>query len=163
MGLGFSLQLRAQSAWAPPFTSIGPAPNGPGLRIVKPQPTKGVGVYVLGSLYIGAFLVAWTKLLAATSATRFLCLVQKQHTDHQGVQSGTDGPSCTCHAKRTGEGFFWVVFKGQGFVQGPVGLHLIPPRWLGNDTSRIRRRLVEHPRFLVQLVRRLGAFHLELE
>jgi hypothetical protein len=86
--------------------SIGPAPDGLGWRVVEPQPTGGVGVYVLGSLYVGAFPVAWTKPLVATSATRFLCLAEKQHTDHQGMQFGTDGPSRPRHTKQTGERFF---------------------------------------------------------
>jgi hypothetical protein len=106
VGLRFSLRLRAQSTGALPFTSIGPAPDGLGWWFVEPHPTGGVGVYVLGSLYVGAFPVAWAKPMVATSATRFICLAEMQHTDHQGVQSGTDGLSHPCHAKQTGEHFF---------------------------------------------------------
>ncbi len=50
LGLRCCLRLWAWSAQAPPFRSIGPAPNDLGWRFVEPHPTGGLGVYVLGSL-----------------------------------------------------------------------------------------------------------------
>jgi hypothetical protein len=82
----------------PPMTLVGGLSN--------PTPPEGwefmfSGLSKLALFWLHGLSCWWQQVLCG-----FLCLEKMQLMDHQGVQSGTDGPSCPCHEKWTGERFF---------------------------------------------------------